>query len=441
MKSILLMTVLMFSAELCRAQQADTLTLTLEDSRSRALSNSSAINEKMIGLDEARAKREEIKYYEILPKLEFEGFGTTPPDEGSDIFGIDGVGLLFKSEIEFAQPLFTFGKISSSKKAAEANIEVKAAEVEEQTAQILLEVEKTYYGILLAKELLFILEDARGNVVKARNKIETQLEQGSTSVKQTDLFKVDVFSYEVEKSYQEVATGMDQATAYLKFLTGTAAPVRLSIADEYLDPIVFEIDSMSAYVTTAFANRAEVKQLRSGLVARKNLIDFQKSDYYPQLFLTGKYIYSRFPSGSDLNVFVKNLNEGNAFAAGLGVKLNLNFGQTYYKTLQSQLAYKKLKEKERLLVDGLPVEVEKAYLDMTKTKTVLGKSEEAMVSTKGWMNAASINFDLGTGSIKDLIDAYKQNSKIRAEYFGNIYQFNLAVLKLRQKIGMLQEQP
>ena len=134
------------------------------------------------------------KFNQVSPVLSvnFE-LDKTPPSIVLSTFKITDETDL---DISFIQPIFTFGKLTSASSAAHFGVLAEEANLKRKQEDVRLTVRKLYWALVLGKELLAVVEDAKKELSKAESKIEEKLDEGSDEVSQTDLFKLQIFNYQ-----------------------------------------------------------------------------------------------------------------------------------------------------------------------------------------------------------------------------------------------------
>ncbi|RMF61839.1 MAG: TolC family protein [Calditrichaeota bacterium] len=439
---------LLAAACFSRGTAQEKLVLTLEQCEALALKNNQTIRDAELGLRISRAKGSQAAHAKILPKFDVRNiWGPSPRARGfvtesgvvvspDTSTGLSDLRYFTEVELNLVQPLLTFGKLSGISEAAHFGVQAEQANVERKQEDVLLQVRQLYWALVLGKELLAVVEDAQKELTKAENKIEELLDEGSDEVTQVDLFKLQIFKYDVNKNHREAQAKIDLTKSALKAVLGVDEDADLEVATEYLDPVPVVLDSLTTYLAIALQNRPELHQLRAGVNARRALVTVSKSDYYPQFFLAGQIKYNFAKDRFDpKNPFV--YNPTNFFRPGivLGVNLNLNFWQTRDKVLLAQAEYQQLQHKEVMLAQGIRLEVEKAYSEARQAETNMHDSRKALKASDNWLRSVTMTWDIGVGEVKELIDAFKENGKMQAEHFQNIFKFNTALAKLSRAIG------
>ncbi|RMG62884.1 MAG: hypothetical protein D6715_11800, partial [Calditrichaeota bacterium] len=198
------------------AQTADTLVLSLRECEARALKHNPLVNDAQLSVRQAELKYQEAVAAAVLPKFELTNmWGLLPrararytptgvltsPDTST---GLGDLRPFTQVDVDMLQPIYTFGKLKGLRQAAASGIEVSQAQVEKRREEVRLLVRKFYWGIVLGNELLNVLQDVRSKMDEAEEKINEKLDEGDESVSQNDLFKLQIFRYQVEKQYRKI---------------------------------------------------------------------------------------------------------------------------------------------------------------------------------------------------------------------------------------------
>lgn len=428
---------------------ADTLRLTLAEAETRALARSPVLAEPRASLALARARLAQAAHAGTLPTFNFrQVVGFLPRARGEfsptgvlfspdTSTGFSDLRLFTELEVNLLQPLFTFGKTAGPRRAAAHGVQAGEAGLDASRDEVRLQVRTLYWGLVLSEELRRIVEDARTETGKARNTIQKKLDAGSDEVGQNDLFKLDVFQYEVEKRFREAVEKTRVARSALQGSLGVdPAVVVVAPLDTTLAPLPVNLDSLDVYVALALRNRPDLAQLGEGVKARASLVQSSASDFYPQFFVAGQVKLNRATDRFDSNnPFVNNPTNFFRPTVLLGLTWNLNFFQARDRTRVARSEEATLAARVPLAEAGAELDVEKAYLAVTTARANVEQSGAALKSTGNWLRAEAQTFDMGVGEVKDFIDAFRANSTMRAEYAENVAKLNIALATLSKSVG------
>jgi outer membrane protein TolC len=288
----------------------------------------------------------------------------------------------------------------------------------------------------MGKQLLLIANQAREDVKGAEDKVRDLLDEDSEEVNQTDLFKLELFKYEVKKRQREAILKYETAYTGLRILLDIADEVVFDLAAEEIEEVNFGRDSIDVYYGVALNHRPEVAQLNAGIQARKALLTVANSNFWPQFYVAGqiKYNYARGVFDPN-NPFV--YNPTNFFRPGIvvGLNWNLNFAQNRDRSRLAYVEYRQMEQRETLLLNSIKLEVQTAYMQLEQAEVNLRDSNIALRAGRNWLRSETMKWDIGAGEVKDLIDAYKASATMETEHLQNVFKYNVAVAKLGKAIG------
>lgn len=417
--------------------------LTLEQCIEKALELSPEVAEASYDIKRFEAKRlqAEAGYYpqiEILaitaPSPRARGDQVSSPDDSTDpvISGVFG-----RSEISLIQPLYTFGKLSSLKDAAESGVNVIEAERDKIASDIILRTKHLYYSIQLAKNLRGHIIDIKETILDALEKVEKRIEKGIPTVDITDRYKLMTFLGEAEMRLNEVEKNLAVAKDALRTSIGMAGDVEFDIADEPFLPLNFPMIPIEEGIKRARQMRPEYIQLKEGIEAREALVEAERSNYYPIFFLGLKGSIASASNRDRLNnPFVFDEFNHTYASVFLGLKWSIDFGITRGRVMEAEAELRKLFEKKRFADDGIPLEVRKVYMDIEEARRNIKATESAHKNAKKWLVTALANFDMGIGEAKDVADAIEMYALTRADYLKVLYNERLSYANLLHVTGL-----
>lgn len=343
-------------------------------------------------------------------------------------------------EVEATQPLWTWGELSGSIRAARHGVELEAAAMAVKADEVAVRTGELYYGLLLTDALFRLTDEAGGIVEQAKREINRLMEEGDEGVDDADLFEVRITEQEFNRRVVEVRE--KQATARTALVRQLFLPPGTTVAAQArLEPLAFPIEPLETYFALAFANRPELDQARAGLAAREALVTVARSDYYPKLALgiSANYAYA---AGRERqrNPYVGDPFLRRSVRAGIGLQQKLNFFQTKAKVEQAEAERNEVRFQQQAAEQLILFQVEEAYRNLIIAKASLDAQREALTISGEWLRTEQINFDLELGDTENLVRAVRANLELQAASFEAIYDFNVAVLRLMNATGTLTAQ-
>lgn len=343
-----------------------------------------------------------------------------------------------QAEISIGQPLLTWGELGRSIDAAESGIGVAAAEQSNKAIEVALRAGESYYGLLLAEALFRIAEETEQVLVQAQEEIDRLLQEGTEDVDDADLFEVRILEQEFRRQLVEVT--QQRALARTAVLRQLRLPDGIPVepTDTELEPLMLTLDSLDTYIALGLAQRPEVAQAAAGLAAREALVDVARSAYYPKLFL-GATAQIRFAQGRPRqpNPYISEDFNGQSVRAGVGFRYDLNFAQTKSRVRQAEAEREEVRFQQDAADLLIRFEVEEAYRTVVIRRAALDAQTEALQISKEWLRTEQINFDLELGDTENLVRAVQSNLELQARYYNAVQRYNVAVLRLLARTGIL----
>ena len=422
------------------AEGARPAVLKLEDCIRLALKDAPELGEVDADIALAASKLDEAKSYRF-PQIEITTLVgpapiayrnmISPTVLTNEPFSFNALTWFTSADATIIQPLYTFGKISENMKAATHGIEVDRSRKQQRANDIVLKVNEYYYGLLMAREMKELVLEIEEILIKAREKARKLLEQGSDSVDEVDLYKLDAFSGIATKYLEEAKKGEALALAALRARMGMPADAELVTGTERLVIIDTEIPSLESYVEKANNRRPELLQIAEGLKARAALVEAAKANYYPDIFLGGLFSWAYADERERVqNPYIndpfQHLNAGIA----LGARWKLDFGITGAKVAAERAQYNRLISTKEYANTNIPLQVNKHYLDLIEARNSSIATRTAYLNAKKWTVTAVANFDFGMGPAKDIFEALQAYSSMRSDFFRSIYNYHIAAANL-----------
>ena len=414
--------------------------LTLDDCVRMALKAAPELGEAQSDITLATSKLDEAKSYR-LPQLELTTLvGPAPIAYRSDVFpdiktdrpfSFNALTWFTSADATIIQPLYTFGKISENMKAATHGIEVDRSRKEQRANEIVQKVHEYYGGLLLAREMKELVLEVEEILIRAREKAQKLLDQGSDTVDEMDLYKLDAFSGMATKYLEEAKKGEALALAALKARMGLPVDAKLETGTERLVIVDVDIPPLETYLENARSRRPEFHQIAEGLKARSALVEAAKANYYPDIFLGGMFSWAYSDERERIqNPYINDkFNHLNAGIA-LGARWKLDFGITGAKVAGERAQYNRLLSTREFADANIPLQVKKYYLDLIEAKNSATATRGAYLNAKKWAVTAVANFDFGMGPAKDIFEALQAYSTMRADFFKSIYNYHIAAANL-----------
>ena len=430
----------------------ETLYVELTSAIMKAVESSPEVGVVAADQDFAAARLSQARSSRFLPEFSattahslapgLKGEGDTPttelylnPDVANDW---DNLSPFNRIEAEAIQPLYTWGEVNNTIKAADFGYQLEQANVADKEAEIALRTGQLYMSVLLTEEL-FRLTDRIGNVLEqAKEEIERLLEDGDSDVDDADLFQVQISEQEFNRRVVEVTQQREVARMALTRQLNLPDGTIIAPSNATLEPLPYSLDSLETYFAMAFDHRPELAQAKAGLAARSALVDVARSDFYPKLFagLSADFSYAagRFRQPSP---YVSDAFRSRSLQVGLGFRQNLNFLQTKARVEQARAEYNQVKYQEEAAYLLILFEVESAYRELIIKEAALEAQNESLRISREWLLTEMNNFEFDLGDTENLVRAVQASLQLEATYYEAVNAYNVALLELFDACGVL----
>ncbi len=414
---------------------ADCLQAALEAGPQRALI-AADLSQARARLEVARAGRfGEASYTQIAGLVnEARGDAVSSPNEQTDFF--DGLGLFTRLDLDIRVPIYTFGKLSAALDAAEKGLLSEQARGDAARAETVLETKRLYYGLLLSRQLSYVLEDMLENMGEAIEKTEKRLDDGTRSVTELDVLRLKIGRAKFAAGVEEVHASTRLTTRALARAIGMDRGDDLTLAETRLKPVSFELGTLEDYADDGARGRPEWRQVVNGLEAQEARVKLEEANAFPTLFLATGIRYAYADNRDDqLNPFVNDDFNYLQPVGVLGLRWNLNVFGNRAKAAEARAERDKLLAQRQQAESGLRLEVERAFVDVGRSRATINAAYGGRKAARGLLVLTVSNYDLGLGDGEDLFEAYGAYTETSTDYFRAVHDFNVAVAELSRAVG------
>lgn len=423
----------------CRAATPDT-TYSLAELLESAMRRHAEIAEGEFKVKEADAVRQKARAAYLLPRLRLEGeSGLVPDAEGdihhppSDTTGLRSLGPFARLQLEFAQPIYTFGQLHNQRAAAQAGVAVERAALAGTRVDLALRVKKRYYAVLLAEELQALIDEVEEEIDDKLTEVD---EERVLSL--ADLYSLRLALLTLDTQRDNVARQLELGRSALAWEVGLPPDRPLALAEKRLSPVEVKVPDLPQLVEKAFSLRPDWRRLQAGIAARKAQEEVARSAYWPQIYLAGGIRYAVAPGRTDQhNPFVvDNFNYLNA-GAYIGVRQSFEWGLLGADLSEARARHRALRAKESGATDGLRLDVQRAHTGYLEARAQLESGRKARRISRQWLQEALDEYAFDPQTLDDLVDAFETYAKLEQDYQQAVHDYNIAIAELAKTVGMI----
>jgi multidrug efflux system outer membrane protein len=373
------------------------------------------------------------------------GVGLLPPLFGSTLFDgtaqsnrsslSAGLEPLFHFDLSGTVPLYTFGKITSVKDAAKAQIRVTEWDLEKVRQQARMDVRRAYFGLMTARDALYLADEIKNELEKAIRGVREKVKKQDKSVGEVDELRLEVLLEEVVARSGDAAKNEAQAMAALRFLTGVGAA--FDVPDEPLKPPATQLPPVERYLAAARALRPEVNMAHAGVAARQAQVDLARARLFPDIGVLLGTDYTVAPGATpQSSVWAFDPFNHFYYTLGVGARWSLDLLPGAARVAEAEAQLEETRALQRFALGGLGVEVENAYASLVEARMREESWSRAEHKAKQWISTVEDQIDLGTQDERALYEPLRAYVNARAQHLVAIMDCNVTQSQLALASGL-----
>jgi outer membrane protein, multidrug efflux system len=397
----------------------------------------------------AHAQLEEAKWSPWFQWSAQSSFGVAPPLTGTVIYpqstlftrNISGLGTqaaplqpFFGFGVSGVVPIYTFGKIESSREAAEANVRVVEWDMEKWRQAMRMDVRRAFYGLQLARDAKEVLQDATDRLDKGIRGIKEKLAKGDLNVSEVDRLRLEAYRQEIISQSLQAPKGEAYALAALRFMTGVQTA--FDVPDEPLRRPDRPLVAIAQYLEAARILRPDVNMARAGIAARKASVEYNRARLFPDFGLGLGADFMSTPSAvPQQDLWASDGFNHFSYYFALGLRWGLDLLPQAARTEQAESQLEETRALERLALGNAMLEVEKAYADAAEAKGREEAWDKAEHIAKEWISIVQDNIDLGTSDERALLEPLRAYGNARGQHLYALMDYNVTLSNLALTSG------
>lgn len=411
---------------------SQTRTITLPEAVTLAKTNNSELT--IARLDEAKANEYVSQVYSenLVPNLTLNSRYTRNIKKnvlnfaGQSVFlGTDNA---ITNTLDLQEPIPILGTpVFSGIQIAKYYSDLSSKNTKAKEIKVTSVVKKSYYGVLLSKEIITVnrasLENAQSNLTvvesRYRNGIATEF----------DYLRAKVRVDNIVPALSNAESNLLLSKKNLKNAIG------IKTEEEYDAAGNLVYDSLEVFGTTNVLldriskENIAIKQLDITKLINQEFVKVDKANYLPKLYGFAQW---GLTSNEDDGRAIGQYRFFNTFNLGIGLSWSLNFFKNDYKVHQSEIEVKKSDEQINDVKSKLKIQAQSVLLRIEDArKRIRSQYETVRLSERG-LELANVSFKNGVLNQIDVLDANYQVSQSRLAYLQAIYDYLIARTDLEE---------
>ncbi|MFA6837759.1 MAG: TolC family protein [Dysgonamonadaceae bacterium] len=375
-------------------------------------------------IDPTKYTPEELKIAQVIGKLFAPDPSTSSSSEGVQM----GRFNMWTTGLNVSLPLIV-PSLWKNIQMTEVDIELAIEQSRASKINMVNQVTKAFYSMLLAQDSYRVFKETYTTDSLNLVNITNRFKQGV--VAEYDVITADVRMKSLIPTILQSENMMKIAEIQLKMLMGIDSEVPLKIEGALTD---YEEDIFNTLIPadTSLMNNSDLKQFDLGTQQAKNVVELQKSQFYP--VLTSSFNYSYMSQNNDFKFKDYRWDPYSVVGITLSIPL-FNGGQRYHNLKQSQIQVNQLQEQRKDVERGLKLQI-KNSMDL------INKNIEQIIATQSSIKQAQKGYEItvkryetGLGTIVDVNSAALAVTNAQLQYRNAIYDYLAAKTDLEKVLG------
>jgi outer membrane protein TolC len=429
----------------------DTLRLNIHEFIERGLRESTMLKARQQSVEIAGTRIQEAKASRILPNASANtAHGLVPGVKGTQgnppgSLYLDPTlrndwedwAIFTRAEITAIQPIYTWGAISNAIKAAESGAKAAEATFQGEISQYETSLWELYYAKLLALELSRLVDRANSEFRRADRELEKLLEEGDDSIEDKDIYEFNIFRHEFDMMAEEVNENLKTVNRIWNLALNTDHQIVFLPEEQFLDVLEVTIGDIGYYEQRAMVSRPEMRQINAVVDAAQHGLQVARAQNYPSFFLGLSASVAVTPNRPKQdNPFIQNRTNFSNLVYGFGFRQNLNFGIMKSRQERSQIQFRQASYTKEAVTDALRLDLAERYKNVMVARSRIDHLGKAYNISNEWLRQEQLDYDLGFGDVKNLVDAVKKNLELEVALKQRTHDFNVSIGRLYRAAGI-----
>lgn len=430
----------------------DTVRISLADFVTKGLEQSAISRARAIEVELAENRTGMARSQRILPRFDLSSNHAIVPGISTDSTKEKAFldpnlendwekwGIYTRVDFQAVQPIFVWGAINNSVRAAESAAKAAEFDFHHKRSELVIRLVELYNAQLLDLKLTAVLNNTRDQFKKAEERL-TKMSEDGEEVEQNQVYKFRISQYQFAQKQAEFEEQMAAVERVWNKVLGneTAGKTVYLPRESELTVSADSVNSFEFFKQEALTGRKDILGVQALGRAAKNMNAVRRAQMLPALFFGfgGEFVYTKRPVQQQPLIGDRYLFANLYYTVGF--RQSLNFGVMRKELDRSSIEVRKAQESEAALKELIELELSDVYRNTRTLKAKLSAGSQALQTSKEWVRVEQIDYDLGVGELRNLVDAVKANLELDAEVAKLMFDYNVEYARLLKTAGLLEK--
>jgi outer membrane protein len=311
-----------------------------------------------------------------------------------------------------------------------SELELKSALEGARSARIELvaQVKNSFYGVLMMKESLGVLEESYQNAMETSSNIKQMYENGLAS--EYDMIRSDVAVRNITPTIAQAKSGLELAKMQLKVLLSLDMGIEIELdgdIDSYRHKMIEDTPGLPQFLE----GNSNLRTLDIQLESLNKSYELVRSQRLPSL--AG---FANYQLQMQNNEFTFQEKWTNSLAMGLSIQIPIfNKFSISMKEKQTQVGIRQLEMQRELLENNLMISAKNSINEMNRAKLQLESDMEAVKQAQKGYEIAKVRYNTGAGTLLELNDTEIALTNSKLNLNQTIYDYIKAKTEYDKVVG------
>jgi len=338
---------------------------------------------------------------------------------------------ILRGDLVGKMTLYSGGRITSEAGAAEKLSEAETKKFIRTRDELIYGVTGVFYAILGQQKIITSLEFSRRALEEHFKRVSQLFDV--QKVAKVDILRTEVRLTNLKQNLIKEENTLAVQKRLLFNLMGLDVTPENALFDQKLEPAETPIDT-GWLVETAMKNRPDYNAAKNRMEAQALRVEAAKAGHWPSINLVGTYGVRNAPSPE--NIGRNTETTGDVGFIGLLVTVPLfEGGRVSAKVSEETAALAAARERLKKLELQIRQETETAALDVLSNTARINATEKSIEQAKESFRIESLKYDLGKGSITDVLDAQSAQLEAETTYYRALIDYHISTARLKLATG------
>lgn len=352
-----------------------------------------------------------------------------PGSGGQQVTFAPAIRNRYSTQATVEQPVFTGFRVSNQLEAAKAQTQSAHARVRATRQEIAFQTRATYWRLYRARAHRRATDQSLQLLERQLTDVRNQRDAGRAT--DADVLRVKARRDQIRADRIAAQNEAHTLRRSLNDLMGRPLNASVLLADTVRASGRLPSE-VSTLVARAREQRPDLEALRESVEARAAELDVAQSDWYPQIWLTGHYLYAR----PNERLFPPEDQFQGTWEAGVQLSWSLSTGgRTDAVTDRARAQWRKARYELQDRREAVAAEVTNQVEAVRQARESISAARTSLRSAEEAYRSVQSRFDAGMAVVSDLLDAERTLRNARAQMAAAQAGYALARAGLARTLG------